>query len=414
MYIFKLSFLFIFLFSLNGGAQNNGVDFDLKAKSISDLDDINEKKYQLTEFASAFANYLEQNVVTIAAGEDSYIKTTNSSDSKYTLYYFNTFANGIIYRIDWFVLYGDIDRRKVLHGFDDQVSKQVKKGNGELELHLARQQHKQLYLYPLTFSFKEDKKTYKEYRDVAVICYFEELMQRKTEAERLSLNDSILHRMQILWENPELFTDNFNGIKRMSTLLSEDGKVKVCTWNLVLPNSTNNFYGAVVVKTKNGVKVSPLNDNTDKIRSPERSSLTNKSWYGAIYYDMVQVKDKNKRVYYLLLGYKPNNEMTKKKVVETLMVVGNGQVRFGHSVFRENRYLYKRLVFEYGAAANMMLQYDKENQRIVLDHLAPPNSMYIQNKRFYGPDFSYDAYVFDKEKWVLVKDVDVFNPTITQ
>ncbi len=410
MYICKVLFLLMFGFFFEVGAQNNLEAYAQKAKSISDLEDINEKKYQLTEFAPKFAQYLELNGTSIGTNDDLHIKTTNSSDSKYGLYYFNTFANGIIYRVDWFVLYGDVNKRKVLHGFDDTVGNHVKKGSGELQLHLSRQQHEQLDLYPLTFSFIAEEKTYKEYCDVAVICQFEELMQRQTEAERISLNDSIMDRMQILWDNPELFGDRFEGIKRMSTLISEDGNVKVCTWNVGMPNSTNNFYGAVLAKAKNDVKVSILKDNTDKIRSPERSVLTNKSWYGAIYYDMIEVKDKSKQTYYLLLGYKPNNEMTQKKVVEPLMVIGNGQVRFGHSVFQEDRYLYKRLIFEYSATANMMLRYDKAKKRIVLDHLAPPSSMYSENKRFYGPDFSYDTYVFDKEKWVLTKDIDVFNP----
>lgn len=414
MYIYRFLFLIIFGFTFLANAQNNLVEYAQKAKSISDLEDVNEKKYQLTEFAREFALYLKLNGTTMVSYDDLHIKTTNSSDSKYSLYYFNTFANGIIYRVDWFVLYGDVKKRKVLHGFDDTVGSQVKKGSGELQLHLSRQQHKHLDLYPLTFSFKDDIKTYKEFCDVAVICQFEELMLRPTEAERVSLNDSILHRMQVLWDDPELFGDKFEGIKRMSTMISEDGSAKVCTWNVVLPNSTNNFYGAVLVKTKDAVKVSILNDNTDKIRSPERSVLTSKSWYGAIYYDMVEVKDKSKQSYYLLLGYKPNNEMTQKKVVEPLVLVGNGQVRFGHSVFQEDRYVYKRLIFEYSATANMMLRYDKAKKRIVLDHLAPPSSMFSQNKRFYGPDFSYDAYVFDKEKWVLTKDIDVFNPGTTQ
>jgi len=216
--------------------------------------------------------------------------------------------------------------------------------------------------------------------------------------------------MRVLWNNPEYFSNELKGLKRISCLFSDDKMVKVCTWNLPLPNASNNFYGAVMVKTDAGIKVSMLHDHSDQIRSPERSSLSAKKWYGAIYYDIISTKDSRKRPYYVLLGYKPNNEMTKKKVIETMQVLANGQVRFGHSVFQKDRYVLKRLVFEYTAASNMLLRYDEDEKRIVMDHLAPSSPLYQDNFRFYGPDFSYDAYVYEKGKWVLFKNVDVRNP----
>ena len=239
---------------------------------------------------------------------------------------------------------------------------------------------------------------------------FEELLERESSKERLALNDSILDRMNLLWKNPEFFAHGFNGMKRISTLISEDKKVKVCTWNVLLPNSTNKFFGAAVANVKTGIKVQPFVDRTEKIRSVEKSVLTPKKWLGAIYYEIIEVKDKNRGTYYMLLGFKPNNEMTKKKVIETMLVVGNGQVRFGHSVLQTEKGLNKRAVFEYNAATNMLLKYDENKNRIVLDHLAPANSAYEGNYRLYGPDFSYDAYVWNKDKWVLKEDVDVYNP----
>jgi hypothetical protein len=62
----------------------------------------------------------------------------------------------------------------------------------------------------------------------------------------------------------------------------------------------------------------------------------------------------------------------------------------------------------------MMLRYDKNSEMIILDHLAPPSDLYKDNFRFYGPDFSYDGYVYEKGNWVLTKDIDVRNPKPVQ
>ncbi|WP_066631266.1 hypothetical protein [Labilibacter marinus] len=412
MYIYKILVVFMLLSCAGLKAQQDFSTFDKRAKEISALDDINAKKYQLAKFAKSFRYFLLNQSVSYQA--NSYIKQAKSSDSKYTIYYFNTFDQDMILRLDWFVLYGDKNGRKVLHDFDDNIQGQVKKGNGEVNMSLARTIQGDTDLYTLNFEFKEDKNRYKSYRDLAAICMFEELLYRETAEARLALNDSINNRLQVIWNNPEWFNDKLDGLKRMSTLVSDDGSVKICTWNLLMPNSTNKFFGAVMIKDKGVVKMHPLIDNTHKIRSVQKSALSPKKWLGAIYYDMVSVKDNNYGTYYILLGYKPNNEMTKQKVVECMLVVGNGQVRFGHSIFQTERVLDKRLVFEYNAATNMMLKYDSDKNRIVLDHLAPPSSLYEGNTRFYGPDFSYDAYEFQKGKWVLTEDVDVFNPKVEE
>lgn len=410
MYICRVLFFVMISFSSVLYGQNDLNFFDKEVKEISLLEDVNEKEYRLTEFSKSFTKHLESYSSFASISDSSHIKMTKSSDSKYTVFYFNSYSHGIVYRLDWYILYGEINERKVLHFFDKNITSHLKKGNRELQLHLTRQNESGIDLYPLTFSFKSNMKIYKEYRDVASICMFEEILSHRTSKERLVINDSIENRLLILWNNPELFNDKFEGLRRISTLISDDNKVKICTWNVELPDATNIFFGAIIHKEKDdNVKVFPLKDNTKGIRSPTKSILTPKKWYGAIYYDIITVAEKGK-TYYTLLGYKPNDEMTRKKVVDALVLLNNSQPRFGNSVFQSDRQLDKRLVFEYAASTNMMLRYDKNSETIVLDHLAPPNDMFEDNYRFYGPDFSYDAYVYDKGKWVLNKDVDVRNP----
>ncbi len=408
MYICHL-FVLIFLFCVTTiQAQLEIKDLEKRVREISHLEDPHEKEYQLAEFEKVFTTFLKTFNENISVPDSAYIQITKSSDSKFKVFYYNTYKDGIVYRLDWYIVFGDVYNRQIIHFQDKSFSHKDKRGVGEFRLHLSRLTEGDVDLYPLTFSFKADGKIYRQYRDVATICMFEQFKFRETQKEKIALNDSILNRMRILWNSKEFFNDKFLGLSRISTLISEDKRVKICTWNIPLENSTNLFFGAVVCKNKDGnIKLYELHDATDKMRSPEKAVLSPRKWYGAVYYDMVSVKDRNYGIYYMLIGYKPNDEMTKIKVVDPLIVMDNVTPKFGHSVFQKDRVIDKRLVFEYAASANMMLKYEKHNDRFVLDHLSPPSSLYKGNYRMYGPDFSYDSYVLEKGKWVLNKDVDV-------
>ncbi len=408
MYIYRL-FVLLFLFCASlSQAQLKIGDLEKKVSEISHLEDPHEKEYQLAEFEKVFTTFLKTFNEDIIVPDSAYIQITNSSDSKYKVFYYNTYKDGIVYRLDWYIVFGDVYNRQVIHFMDKSFSHKDKRGVGEFRLHLSRLAEGELDLYPLTFSFKADGKIYRQYKDIATICMFEQLKYRESKKEKIALNDSIMQRMRILWASKEYFNDAFKGLTRISTLISDDKRVKLCTWNIPLENSTNLFFGAVICKHKDGeIKYYELNDDSDRMRSPEKAVLSPRKWYGAVYYDMISVKDKTYGTYYMLVGYKPNDEMTKKKVVDPLIVMDNVTPKFGHSVFQQDRVIDKRLVFEYAASANMMLKYEKHNERFVLDHLSPPSSLYKGNYRMYGPDFSYDSYVLEKGKWVLYKDVDV-------
>ncbi|MFW5754904.1 MAG: hypothetical protein ACOCV9_08875, partial [Marinilabiliaceae bacterium] len=90
-------------------------------------------------------------------------------------------------------------------------------------------------------------------------------------------------------------------------------------------------------------------------------------------------------------------------------VSSGGDLYFGAPVFDYQGQRRQRLIFEYSNQANMMLRYDDQNERIVMDHLAPRSPRYEGDRSYYGPDFSYDALKFEGGKWVLIEDVDVRN-----
>jgi hypothetical protein len=68
-----------------------------------------------------------------------------------------------------------------------------------------------------------------------------------------------------------------------------------------------------------------------------------------------------------------------------------------------------RVVFEYSARVSMSLRYDAAKKRIVFDHLSPAKPSFEGNYEFYGPDFSYDAFAFIDNYWVLEENIDIRN-----
>ena len=53
----------------------------------------------------------------------------------------------------------------------------------------------------------------------------------------------------------------------------------------------------------------------------------------------------------------------------------------------------------------MSLKYEYQYDRIIFDHLSPETPDLAGFYSFYVPDFSYDALVWENNKWVLHEDV---------
>jgi hypothetical protein len=53
----------------------------------------------------------------------------------------------------------------------------------------------------------------------------------------------------------------------------------------------------------------------------------------------------------------------------------------------------------------MYLNYEPHRKRIMMDHLSPESPALKNFRSYYVPDMSYDAFVYEKKKWVLKEDV---------
>ncbi|MCX8148887.1 hypothetical protein [Thermaurantimonas aggregans] len=230
---------------------------------------------------------------------------------------------------------------------------------------------------------------------------------------RKQASDEFYVLLNDLLSQPESFNYPFEQVKNLSRLQSGDKFVNVFTWLLPLaePNMYE-FYGILQVKDKkNRIYLYTLVDKASEIAQPEYTALQPARWYGALYYQIIDVKHGN-QTYYTLLGYRPQGKATQRKIVDALVIKSPKNIQFGAQIFyiqdlADRRYLKKpfRLFYDYSANVSATLRYNEKEKMIIMDHLAPPDASKKGVYAVYGPDFSYDGLYWNKGHWHLKEQI---------
>ena len=206
------------------------------------------------------------------------------------------------------------------------------------------------------------------------------------------------------------FNFPFDSLKDVARLVSPDKKLRIINWNLPLDDGTHEYYGyiqAYNAKTKK-YDVFKLVDRSADVRNPETYTSDHSKWYGMLYYKIILGKI-NKKPVYTLLAWDGNDKISNKKIIDVLSFNSNGVPQFGMDIFKMEKRSPKRVVFEFVKDASMSLKYDEKKNRIIFDHLAPPDESLKGQFQFYGPDFSFDGLKFEKGFWIYIRDIDARN-----
>ena len=210
--------------------------------------------------------------------------------------------------------------------------------------------------------------------------------------------------------SPDAFSRDFSTVP-LSRIDAPDGKFRMFTWNIPMEDGSHHFEGLLLVRNGKKVAVVELHDQTATLGVPERTALSADRWYGALYYAVIPVKSGGK-VLYTLLGWKGYSKVEVRKVVEVLSFKG-GTPRFGAEVFevfdakgKVERIRKSRLVFGFNFQVSMSLKWEEASARIIYDHLSPSRQDLDGQWPFYGPDMSYDAYVWERNHWAYQRDID--------
>ncbi len=197
----------------------------------------------------------------------------------------------------------------------------------------------------------------------------------------------------------------FSSLKSIGDIRSDDGLVRIFSWNVQFQDLSNDYFSFILKKDKRrgDVDVIELKRQDQHIRLARNETIDKDNWYGALYYDIIDVEKRN-RTFYTLLGYDFNTQRSTIKFIDVLYFTGSTP-HLGYPLFKNERERYLRVLFEYSNDAIMSLRYDNDRDLIIFDHLSPKTSKLKEFREFYVPDMSYDAYIWDGKYWNLKEDI---------
>lgn len=226
-----------------------------------------------------------------------------------------------------------------------------------------------------------------------------------SEPERLEANFTFVKTLVTALKVPYSYAFPFDSLTMVSILKSPDDSFRIFSWHVQLNDGSYLYYGTIQLNTPDGrLKMYPLLDKTYEIAAPDQAVMAPDSWYGTQYYRIIPLDGA-----FVLLGWKGYTPYMTQKVIEVLQLTPKG-VQLGKPIFdTEIPGMQTRAIYRYNRNASMYLDYDAAENRIVFDHLAPPDEQLQGQYEQYGPDFTYDAWQLENGRLVLVSDVPLIN-----
>lgn len=272
-----------------------------------------------------------------------------------------------------------------------------------------------IFFWMLCFGFHvhaQDSTFFKLVKAEIDIYYkFSDLYTFQNDAQRDSMNDQILSKLGQILEYQMSFNYPFDSLLFIGKKYSPDLKFRIYTWNIPAMNGTHTYYGFIQFPGKKNQPciVIRLYDRSPEIVTPETRILSDKNWWGALYYEIIMNKYKGRRMY-TLIGFDLHDRYSNKKVIDVLTFDDNNAPVFGHPALQMDGKIKNRMIFEYAEDVVMTIRYSANNKMIVFDHLSPIEPAFKNNPRYWAPDSSYDGFRFNKGIWEYMPDIDVRNP----
>ncbi len=263
-----------------------------------------------------------------------------------------------------------------------------------------------LFLLPaLMYGQKNNKELTPE--NLAILQAYEDTLQFIGDSVVLSSDWSMREQACIVFlkelkyalkvENSYQFP--FDSVVTMSVKYAPDNTFRILTWQLQMKDHSHRYYGAIQYNTPE-LKLTPLIDMSMFVGNPEDTLLSANSWYGCLYYNIIQKKYRGK-TYYYLFGWDGNDMWSNKKLVDVLTFDEFGTPKFGHPQFlkRDDPNPKTRIIIEYKEDASPVFNYDEQLKMIVISFLRPENPMSEGIYFTYIPDGTYIGFYFKKGLW---------------
>jgi hypothetical protein len=253
-------------------------------------------------------------------------------------------------------------------------------------------------------------KAYLRKEEDSMRTYGRQMIMEKTATQRFTADSVFIRRLVRSLKTPNSFYYPFDSLETVSRIYAPDSSFRIFSWQWARDDDYFRQRGAIQMKTSDGsLKLFPLVDMSEFTTAPQDSIRTGSNWIGAIYYGIV-MKSFNNKKYYTLLGYDDNNMRSTKKWIEVLSFDESGRPIFGGPYFSlkdgnaNASASIARYCLEYKKDGRAKMNYDKDMDMIVYDHLVSENNE--PDKQYtMVPDGDYQGFKWQNGKWVLVDKV---------
>lgn len=238
---------------------------------------------------------------------------------------------------------------------------------------------------------------------------YQKIYDRNNGDDKSRISTEILSIWHEILKHPESYFHSFDSLPYIGKVYSSDSLIRIYSWNFPQQSGTHQYFGFVQKKPVLGEKVLyfELKQGSRNLSGAEEIVFTSANWYGALYYEIIPVNI-NSKTYYTLLALDLNDFLTNKKLIDVLYFEEN-EIKFGAPVFLLGRKIQNRVIFEYSSRAVMSLRYDHKRKMIIHDHLSPFQPRYKGQFHNYGPDFSFDGFILENNRWKQVIDINISN-----
>lgn len=267
----------------------------------------------------------------------------------------------------------------------------------------------------------------------SLVALRNQVMQEADETSRLALNEDFMTLLEEVLQMPNSFKHNWDSVKNFSAMTSPDNVFKIFTWYVMKNDFTVENFGFIQIYNEGRKKyvLFPLYDKRNTIDYPKTMIGNHNRWYGAVYYKIIPVRQKD-LTYYTLLGWNGNNLLTNQKIIEILHFNKEKVPIFGGKIFKNYPERVARVIFEYSKNASLHLNYEEQQYlvstgkynpktkqtdyrtlnapMIIFDELIPLEEG-LKNPAFLVPESSLNqGFVEESGRWVFMKSVRGTNP----
>lgn len=183
-------------------------------------------------------------------------------------------------------------------------------------------------------------------------------------------------------------------IDQVTSITPEDSLFTIYTWQVELEDKAYEYFGYIFHRDKPYEK---LVSKSGLDKSMQYETHDANSWYGAIYYNILNVADDE----YLIFGFNANGEFNNAKVAD-ILTFENDKLLLGKEIFQdaEDTLTYNsKLVISYSEDASVNLNFNPSMNMIVLDHLMQRIGRLPGQGPTFLPDGTYEGYAYNEGRW---------------